>query len=90
VDIITLSVVIWVIIFLILGTICCIIFKLRLNRDKKLIAAGKEVPEWIPKRRAQIKKNYEQFQNHRGLAYAMCALFVLGLYIFSIITYLIK
>jgi len=84
-NIITLNVLIWIVIFLILGTICCIIFKARLNRDKKLVAAGKEVPEWIPKRRAEIKKCYEQFQNHRRPAFAICVLFTLALYVISIV-----
>ena len=87
-DPITKLVLIWTAIFIILGWICCIIFKARLNRDKKLIAEGKEVPEWIPKRRAEIKKNYAQFQAHRGIAFAMCALFTLALYVISILTYL--
>jgi len=61
----------------------CTSYKRMLKREKKLIEEGKEVPEWMLRRKRCIKKYYAKFQAHLVAVYFMCAAFVCGVLLIS-------
>lgn len=83
-------IIIRIIAFLLLFSVClffiCISYKHMLKKEQKLIAENKKVPEWYGQRQRLIKRYYANFQKHKKMAYALCALFTIALFLVASFT----
>jgi transcriptional regulator NrdR family protein len=70
-DPISMSALVLIVLSAVFAAIVCLSWKAMVKKEQRFIAEGKEIPEWITRRRRYIKYCHERFQNNRKLNFLL-------------------